>query len=447
MEARQMQSWRLLPGVILALLIMVGADGSFSVVRAQQDANPIKVGILHSFSGDMAISETSLKDVVRMLIQRQNKQGGLLGRPLVPVVMDPMSDSVAAAEMARRMIEEERVSVIFGCWTSDCRRAVRPVVEELNGLLFYPVQYEGQESSRNVIYTGATPNQQAIPAVDYLIGHHAVERWVLLGSDYVYPRITNSIVSAYLNERKGVSIKDLLVRYTSLDETDWGDVIAEIKAFASEGKKTAVISTVNGEANLFFYLALMRAGIRSEDIPVMAFSVGEEELAGIDTTLLAGHLATWSYFMSIDNAFNRAFINQWQKFAQNPRRVTKDPMEAHFLGFSFWAKAVEAARTTQPDAVLDKIIGLAADNLSGRKVTVLANHHLAKPTFIGKIEKDGQFEVVWESPELIAADPWSDHSSGTRNFTADWEPPISCGKFNMVAQVCEDVRRPQQAGQ
>jgi len=221
-----MQPWRLLPGVILALLITVGTDGSFSTVRAQQDLMPIKVGILHSSSGEMAISETSLKDTVRMLIERQNKQGGLLDRPLVPVVMDPMSDSAVAAQMARRMIEEEGVSVIFGCWTSDCRRAVRPIVEELNGLLFYPVQYEGQESSRNVIYTGVTPNQQVIPAVDYLIEHHAVERWVLLGSDYVYPRITTSIVSAYLNERKGVSIKDLLVRYTSLDETEWEDVIA-----------------------------------------------------------------------------------------------------------------------------------------------------------------------------------------------------------------------------
>lgn len=442
-----MQPWRLLPGVILCLLIAAGTGIPPSVARGQQQAMPIKVGILHSLSGQMAISETSLKDIVRMLIQRQNKQGGLLGRPLVPVIMDPMSDPLRAAEMARWMIEEEEVAVIFGCWTSDCRQAVRPVVEELNGLLFYPVQYEGQESSRNVIYTGATPNQQAIPAVDYLIGNHAVERWVLLGSDYVYPRITNSIISAYLNEVKGVSIKDLHVLYTSLDETDWADVVAEIKAFASEGKKTAVISTVNGEANLYFYMELMRAGVRSEDIPVMAFSVGEEELAGIDTTLLAGHLATWNYFMSIDNAFNRAFINQWQKFAQNPRRVTKDPMEAHFLGFSIWVKAVEAADTTQTDAVLDKVIGLSADNLSGREVTVLPNHHLAKPTFIGEIEKDGQFEVVWQSPDLIEADPWSNYSPGTRNLTADWQPPVSCGKFNMAAQVCEDARRAQQAGQ
>lgn len=442
-----MRPWRRLPGTILALLIAVGALTPPSVAQAQQDAVPIKVGILHSLSGEMAISETSLKDVVRMLIQRQNRQGGLLGRPLEPVVRDSMSDPVLAAQLAQVMIEEEGVAVIFGCWTSDCRRAVVPVVENLNGLLFYPVQYEGQESSRNVIYTGATPNQQAIPAVDYLISQHDVERWVLIGSDYIYPRVANSIIGAYLNETKGVSIKDLRVRYTALDETEWAGVVAEIEAFAAEGRKTAVISTVNGEANLYFYMALRRAGIRAEDIPVMAFSVGEEELAGIDTTLLEGHLATANYFMSIDDAFNRAFINQWQKFAQNPRRVTKDPMEAHFLGFSIWVKAVQAAGTTETDAVLDQLIGLTADNLSGRKVTVLPNHHLAKPTFIGAIQKDGQFEVVWQSPKLIDADPWSDHSGGTSNFTADWRSPIYCGKFNMVTQVCEDLPSEQQAGQ
>lgn len=425
---------------IPGLLCCLTAFAPVWTPRAQEaEPEPIKIGVLHSLYGDMSISETSLKDIVRMMAKRQNERGGLLGRQIEVVVKDSASEPELASWMARELIEEDGVAAIFGCWTSACRKAVRPVVEELNGLLFYPVQYEGQESSRNIIYTGATPNQQAIPAVNYLIAEHGVERWLLIGSDYVYPRITNDILATYLTERKGVSPDDIRVRYTPFGQTDWKDVIAEIKDFGSQGKKTAVLSSVNGDANLYFYRALAMAEVRAEDIPVLAFSVGEEELGGLDTEHLAGHLAAWSYFMSIDNAYNRALIKDWQNFARNPRRVTKDPMEAHFLGFSLWAKAVESAGSTETDAVLDKIVGLEVDNLSGGKARLLPNHHLSKPAFIGEIQPDGQFEVVWQSPALIEADAWSDYIEGTRDLVADWTQPISCGRFNTETHSCEGM--------
>lgn len=431
-----MQALRIIRRCLLAAFLPLAIVLPGRDLDAQNAPEVIKVGILHSLYGSMAISETSLKDVVRMLVQTRNKNGGLLGREIVAVVRDPASDPELAAQMARELIEEEGVAAIFGCWTSACRKAVLPVVEELNGLLFYPVQYEGQESSRNIIYTGATPNQQVLPAVEFLIGARRIERWVLVGSDYIYPRITNAIISAYLRE-KGVAAEDVLVRHLPLEHHDWRNVVAEIQAFGSQGKRTAVLSTINGEANLYFYREVVRAKIRSRDIPIMAFSVGEEELAGIDTAPLAGHLATWNYFMSVDTAFNRAFVKMWQNFARNPRRVTKDPMEAHFLGFRLWVKAVEAAGTTETTAVLDEMIGLSADNLSGGKAVVLPNHHISKPAFVGEIQSDGQFKIIWESLSTIEADAWSDYLPDTANLTADWRPPISCGRYNMATQSCE----------
>jgi urea transport system substrate-binding protein len=434
LEKKRMQPMRTLRQIALASGVSFALCGG--AAQAQQAAEVIKIGILHSLYGEMSLSETSLKDSMHMLVQLQNKNGGLLGREIVAVQRDPASDPALAAQMAREMIEEEGVVAIFGCWTSACRKAVRPVVEELNGLLFYPVQYEGQESSRNIIYTGATPNQQALPAVDFLMGARRIERWVLLGSDYVYPRVANGILSAYLQE-KGVAPEDILVRYAPLDERDWQDAVAEIIAYGSQGKRTAVISTINGESNIYFYREVARAKIRSRDIPIMAFSVSEEELAGLDTAPLAGHLAAWNYFMSIDNAFNRAYIKLWQNFARNPRRVTKDPMEAHFTGFRLWVKAVEAAHRTDTDAVLEKIIDLSVDNLSGGVATVLPNHHITKQAFVGEIQDDGQFKVVWESPETIAADAWSDYLPSTAKLTADWRPSVSCGRYNTVTESCE----------
>src|SRR5918911_4486164 len=277
----------------------------------------IKVGILHSLSGTMAISETTLKDVMLMLIDEQNKKGGLLGKKLEPVVVDPASNWPLFAEKARELITQHKVAAVFGCWTSVSRKSVLPVFKELNSILFYPVQYEGEESERNVFYTGAAPNQQAIPAVDYLMKEEKVKRWVLAGTDYVYPRTTNKILEAYLKS-KGVAQDDIMINYTPFGHSDWQTIVSDIKKFGSTGKKTAVVSTINGDANVPFYKELGNAGIKAKDIPVVAFSVGEEELAGIDTKPLVGHLAAWNYFESIKDAKNAEFIKTWHAFIKNP---------------------------------------------------------------------------------------------------------------------------------
>ena len=395
----------------------------------------IKVGVLHSLSGTMAISETTLKDTMLFLIQEQNEKGGLLGRKLEAVVVDPASDWPLFAEKARELISVNKVAAVFGCWTSVSRKSVLPVFEELNSLLFYPVQYEGEESQRNVFYTGAAPNQQAIPAVDYLMNEEGVERWVLAGTDYVYPQTTNKILQAYL-ESKGVAKEDIMINYTPFGHSDWQTIVTEIKNFGSAGKKTAVVSTINGDANVPFYKELANQGIKAEDIPVVAFSVGEEELAGIDTAPLVGHLAAWNYFQSVDNEVNAAFIEAWKAFTGSPDRVTNDPMEAHVIGFSMWVEAVEKAGTTDPDAVIDSIVGISVPNLTGGLSTMMPNHHITKPVLIGEIQADGQFETVWETAGLVVGDEWSDYLPDSKDLIADWRAPMSCGNFNVAAGKC-----------
>src|ERR1700759_1915874 len=326
---------------------------TFTSAKAADDT--IKVGVLHSLSGTMAISETTLKDTVLFLIDEQNKKGGVLGKKLEAVVVDPASNWPLFAEKARELITKDKVAVVFGCWTSVSRKSVLPVFKELNNILFYPVQYEGEESERNVFYTGAAPNQQAIPAVDYLAKEEKVKRWVLAGTDYVYPRTTNKILEAYLKS-KGVAQEDIMINYTPFGHSDWQTIVADIKKFGSAGKKTAVVSTINGDANVPFYKELGNQGVSAKDIPVVAFSVGEEELAGIDTKPLLGHLAAWNYFQSIDTPANKAEIKLWHKFTNKPSRATNDPMEAHYIGFNMWLKGVEKAGTTEPNAVIDALI-------------------------------------------------------------------------------------------
>ena len=395
----------------------------------------IKVGILHSLSGTMAISETTLKDVMLMLIDEQNKKGGLLGKKLEAVVVDPASDWPLFAEKARELLSQDKVAAVFGCWTSVSRKSVLPVFEELDGLLFYPVQYEGEESQRNIFYTGAAPNQQAIPAVDYLMNEEGVERWVLAGTDYVYPRTTNKILEAYL-KAKGVADEDIMINYTPFGHSDWQTIVADIKAFGSAGKKTAVVSTINGDANVPFYKELGNQGIKAEDIPVVAFSVGEEELAGIDTAPLVGHLAAWNYFQSVDDPANSEFIAKWKEFTKNPDRVSNDPMEAHVIGFNMWVKAVEKAGATDPDAVIDAIIGVSVPNLTGGFSTMMPNHHITKPVLIGEIQDDGQFEVVWQTSGLVVGDEWSDYLPDSKDLISDWRAPMSCGNFNIATGKC-----------
>jgi urea transport system substrate-binding protein len=388
----------------------------------------IKVGILHSLSGTMAISETTLKDVMLMLIDEQNAKGGLLGKKLEAVVVDPASNWPLFAEKARELLEKDKVAVVFGCWTSVSRKSVLPVFEELNGMLFYPVQYEGEESSRNVFYTGAAPNQQAIPAVEYLMSEDGggAQRWVLLGTDYVYPRTTNKILRAFLNS-KGVSDDDIMENYTPFGHSDWQTIVAEVKKFASAGKKTAVVSTINGDANVPFYKELANQEISAEDIPVVAFSVGEEELAGLDTAPLVGHLAAWNYFMSVDTPENEEFIEKWHAFIKDNKRVTNDPMEAHYIGFKMWVQAVEQAGTTDVDAVRQAMYGQMVKNLTGGVAVMNVNHHLSKPVLIGEIQDNGQFETVWATEDLVVGDAWSDFIPESAKLTADWTYPWVCG--------------------
>lgn len=394
----------------------------------------IKIGVLHSLSGTMAISETTLKDTVQMLVDEQNKKGGVLGKKIEAVVVDPASNWPLFAEKARELISKDKVSAIFGCWTSVSRKSVLPVVEELNGILFYPVQYEGEESSKNVFYTGAAPNQQAIPAVDYLL-KQGVKRWALVGTDYVYPRTANKILEAYLKS-KGFKDEDIMISYTPFGHSDWQSIVSDIKKFGTAGKKTAVVSTINGDANVPFYKELSNQGISAKDIPVVAFSVGEEELSGIDTKPLVGHLAAWNYFESVDSDANDEFIEEWHKYTGDEKRVTNDPMEATYIGFNMWVKAVEKAGTTESNAVQNALIGVTVPNLSGSYATMMPNHHITKPVLIGEIQEDGQFQVVDETPTTVVADEWSDYLPGSKDLIADWRKPLSCGNFNVKTGKC-----------
>ncbi|MEZ7987219.1 MAG: urea ABC transporter substrate-binding protein [Gammaproteobacteria bacterium] len=409
--------------------------GAVAISNFVLAADTIKVGVLHSLSGTMAISETTLKDTMLMLIDEQNKKGGLLGMQLEPVVVDPASNWPLYAEKARELIEKDKVAAIFGSWTSVSRKSVLPVIEELNSVFFYPVQYEGEESSKNVFYTGAAPNQQAIPAVDYLINDLGIERWVLAGTDYVYPRTTNKILEAYL-KAKGVAPEDIMVNYTPFGHSDWQSIVSDISKFGSKGKKTGVVSTINGDANVPFYKELGAQGISSADIPVIAFSVGEEELSGIDTAPLVGHLAAWNYFMSVDSEANESFIESWHAFIKDEDRVTNDPMEAHYIGFNMWVKAVEKAGTTDSQAVQDAIIGVSVPNLTGGLSAMMPNHHISKPVLIGEIQDDGQFEVVSSTSGLVVGDAWSDYLEGSKDLISDWRAPLSCGAYNVKTAKC-----------
>ena len=392
-----------------ALVAVMGGALAMPAIRpAFGQGAPIKVGVLHSLSGTMAISETALRDTVLMMIEAQNVVGGILGRRLEAVVVDPASNWPLFAEKARELLAVARVDVTFGCWTSVSRKSVLPVFEELNGLLFYPVQYEGEEESRNIFYTGAAPNQQAIPAVEYLLGADggSAKRIALLGTDYVYPRTTNRILRGFLNS-KGITDADIMEEYTPFGHSDWQGIVARVKRFASEGKKTAIVSTINGDANVPFYRELGNQGIKAEDIPSVAFSVGEEELAGIDARPLVGHLAAWNYFMSVQSPANTAFKAMWAAYIRNPRRVTNDPMEATFTGFKMWAQAVTQARTTAVDAVRTAMIGQKVETPSGFTQEMHRNHHLSKPVMIGEIQADGQFNIVYRTPTAIPAENWS----------------------------------------
>jgi len=397
-------------------LALAAAATAALITPAAHAADTIKVGVLHSLSGTMAISETVLKDTVLMAIDEINAKGGLLGKKLEPVVVDPASNWPLFAEKAKQLISQDKVAVVFGCWTSVSRKSVLPVFEQTNSLLFYPVQYEGEELSKNVFYTGAAPNQQAIPAVEYLMSKDGggAKRFVLLGTDYVYPRTTNKILRAFLKS-KGIADADIMEDYTPFGHADYQSIIAKIKKFSSEGKKTAVVSTINGDSNVPFYKELGNQGLKATDVPVVAFSVGEEELRGVDTKPLQGHLAAWNYFMSIKAPANDAFIKKWSAYAKakgiaghKDKPLTNDPMEATYIGINMWAQAVTKAKSTDTDKVIAAMAGQTFTAPSGITSKMdEKNHHLHKSVFIGEVKADGQFNVVWKTPGPVKAQPWS----------------------------------------
>jgi urea transport system substrate-binding protein len=417
---------------VLALAASIAAIGTSSTSFAQQKT--VKVGILHSLSGTMAISETVLKDTALMAIDEINAKGGVMGYKIEPVVVDPASNWPLFAEKARQLLTQDKVAVVFGCWTSVSRKSVLPVFEELNGLLFYPVQYEGEEISKNVFYTGAAPNQQAIPAVEYLMSKDGggAKRWFLLGTDYVYPRTTNKILRAFLKS-KGVAEKDIEEIYTPFGHSDYQTIVANIKKF-SQGGKTAVVSTINGDSNVPFYKELGNQGLKATDVPVVAFSVGEEELRGVDTKPLVGHLAAWNYFMSIKAPANDAFTKKWSGYAKakniaghKDKPLTNDPMEATYIGMYMWKQAVEKAKSFDVDKVRVAMYGQTFTAPSGITSKMdEKNHHLHKAVFIGEVKADGQFSIVWKTKGPVKAQPWSPFIPG--NDKKKDEPALMADK-------------------
>jgi urea transport system substrate-binding protein len=398
-----------------------------SGVNSAKAEDTIKIGILHSLSGTMAISETILKDLILMEVAEVNAKGGLLGKKIEPVVVDPASNWPLFAEKARELLTKDKVAAVFGCWTSVSRKSVLPVFEELNGLLFYPLEYEGEEASYNIFYGSSVPDNKAVPAVEYLMSKEGgdVRRFVLEGTDYVYPRTSNKIIRAFL-KTKGVKDEDILENYTPFGFSDWQTEVAAIKKFGSSGKKTAVISTVNGDANVPFYKELGNQGMKATDIPVIAFSVGEEELAGLDTKPLVGHLAAWSYFQSVNTPENKAFIAKWRAYTKNPKRVTNDPMESAYILFHMWVQAVQQAGTTDVEAVRQAMIGQKVKSPSGFEVVMGSNHHMAKPVMIGEVQADGQFNIVYKS-KALPPKAWSPYVEANKGKVADWSWPWVCG--------------------
>ena len=397
----------------------------------------IKIGVLHSLSGTMAISETTLKDTMLMLIEAHNAKGGLRGKQLEAVVVDPAFDWPLFAEKARELLTVSKVDVMFGCWAPVSRKSVLPVIEELNGLLLYLVQYEGEESSKNVFYTGAAPNQQAIPAVDCYLEELGVKKFALLGTDCAYPRTTNNILEAYLVS-KGIAKEGIFVNYTPFGHSDWSKIVGDMVALGADGKKVGVISTINGDANIGFYKELAAASVTADKLPVCAFSVDEEELAGLDTSNFVGHLAAWNYFIFVYTTEKKSFIEQWHAYIKDDKRPTNDPMEAHYIGFNMWVAAVTAAGSTDVDAVLDTMKGQKFPNLTGTVAEMLPCHHLTKPVLIGEICADGQFDIISHT-DPVAGDLWTDFLPESAVLEADWKD-LKCGMYNKKTKTCVQLK-------
>jgi urea transport system substrate-binding protein len=393
------------------LLNLAAGAAFFSATFAGYAADDtVKVGVLHSLSGTMAISETSLKDVLLFTFDEINAKGGVLGKKIEPVIVDPASNWPLFAEKAEQLLVKDKVAVVFGCWTSVSRKSVLPVFEKYNGLLFYPVQYEGEELSRNIFYTAEAVNQQAIPAVDYMLAE-GKKKFYLIGSDYVYPRTTNKILKKYLKLR-GIPDESIVEIYTPFGHTDYQTIVAEIKKFSADGS-ACVISTLNGDTNVPFFKEFANAGLTSENCPVVSFSLSEDEFRSLPTKDLVGHLGCWTYFMSLKTPENKAFVSDfmaWLKTSppgvQTKDRVTCSPMNLSRTGVYLWKQAVEKAGSFDVDKVREAMIGQTFKAPEG-EVTMQENHHLINEVFIGETQANGQFKIV-KSLGPVAAEPFSD---------------------------------------
>lgn len=397
----------------LATLAVAGTFGFMPSMTQAEDT--VKIGVLHSLSGTMAISETSLRDVVLMASEEINAAGGVTvgGKSYMiePVVVDPASDWPLFAEKAKQLITQDEVAVTFGCWTSVSRKSVLPVYEEYNELLFYPVQYEGEEQSLNVFYTASSPNQQLVPAAEFALEELGSKKFILLGTDYVFPRTANRVLKAFLM-KNGVAEEDIYEDYTPFGHSDYQTIVNNIKTLAASGD-AVVLSTINGDSNVPFYTEFANQGLTSDDCPIIAFSVSEDELRAMDTSKLVGHLAAWNYFMSVDTPENEAFVKAFQDYcaANNlpggADRVTADPIEAAYYGVYVWKAAAEKAGTFDVDAVREAVYGMEFDAPGGKKKMHETNQHTYKPVYIGEIRADGQFDIVWESDGLVEPDSYS----------------------------------------
>jgi urea transport system substrate-binding protein len=413
----------------------VAAGVGFPSIITAQGKEPIKVGVLHSLSGTMAISEAPIKEVVLMAIEEVNKAGGVLGRKVQPVVEDPASNWDLFAEKAKKLLLQDKVATVFGCWTSVSRKSVLPVFEKNNGLLFYPVQYEGEECSKNVIYTGATINQQATPGVDFLMSKDggSKKKFYLLGSDYVYPRTTNKILRLYLTKVKKVPESAIAEEYTPFHHQDYQTIVGKIKSFAAGGD-AAVINTLNGDTNVPFFKELANQGVTADRCPTMSFSFAEVELQTLDVKPLVGHFASWNYFMSIKTPENLKWVAAYKAWAKkagiaDKQAVTDDPMMHAYVHVKLWAEAAKKAESVQVDKVLKTLENLQISSPVGKYKVDPENHHTWKPVFIGKIREDGQFEIVNRTKDWVRPAPWSEVTYPGRG--CDWSKGGK-GSFDMV---------------
>ncbi|WP_260411275.1 urea ABC transporter substrate-binding protein [Cohnella xylanilytica] len=364
---------------------------------ASESGGAVKVGIIHSLSGTMAISEVSVRDAELLAIEELNAKGGVLGKKIEPVVEDGASDWPTFAEKARKLLSEDKVATVFGGWTSASRKAMLPVFEELNGLLWYPVQYEGMEMSPNIFYTGATTNQQIVPAVDWLLENKG-KKVYLLGSDYVFPQTANKIIKAQLKAKGGELAGE---EYTPLGHTDYSTIIAKIQA----AKPDVVFNTLNGDSNVAFFKQLKDAGISSKDLTTLSVSIAEEEARGIGPEFLAGHLVAWNYYQTTDTPENKTFVDSFKK-KYGADRVTDDPIEAGYVAVYLWAAAAEKAGSFDVAKVKEAAKGIEFNAPEGKVTIDGDNQHIYKTVRIGELQADGQIKELWNSGSPVKPDPY-----------------------------------------